>query len=127
MSTIAEQAQTYAPMDLQRRNNQEPPGPHNKTPQERYIPTIQIQSSKPAAQEPNGEARSMGINGLIKSYSGLNKFSGGWDEDLERSICIYKSMCSMCELIPQEKLNGLTVMLKDDSLDYYTDHSSGSK
>lgn len=60
----------------------------------------------------------MGLNGLIKAYHGPSKFGGGWEEDLEKSIRIYRSVSVMCYLSPQDKLKGVIFMLRDDAFDF---------
>lgn len=66
----------------------------------------------------------MRIKGLMKDYSDQNKYGGGWEEDLEKSIRIYGSITGMCDLIPNDEIKGLNVMLEDDELDYFTNNNS---
>lgn len=69
--------------------------------------------------------RSQGIQGLLKSYQGRQKYSGGWDEDLFGCIEIYEICCSMCHLTRKEKLEGLSIMLSGGALSYYATNIRG--
>lgn len=69
--------------------------------------------------------RSQGIQGLLKSFQGRTKYSGGWDEDLFGCLEIYEICCSMCHLTSEEKLEGLSVMLSGGALSYYATNIRG--
>lgn len=60
-----------------------------------------------------------GIEGLVKAYSGRTKYSGKYDEDLANAIQLYELTADMCTLSPQQRRNGIMVMLTGNALDYY--------
>lgn len=64
--------------------------------------------------------RTLGMTGLMRSYHGKQTFAAGWDEDLDNSISVYKSLSNMCEVSDSEKLRTLPVILSGDSLSYYS-------
>lgn len=45
---------------------------------------------------------SPGLSGLMKAYTGRQKYTGGWDEDLLGTVEVYEMACRMCELDKEE-------------------------
>lgn len=70
--------------------------------------------------------RSQGIQGLLKSYQGRQRYPGGWDEDLFGCIEIYEMFCSMCHLTSIEKLEGLPITLSERAMSYYSTNVRGA-
>ena len=65
------------------------------------------------------EQRPAGLSGLMRAYTGREKFSGAFDEDLNSALELYETMSRMCYLTEEQKAKGFPVMLRDDALNYY--------
>lgn len=61
-----------------------------------------------------------GLAGLSKSYSGQDKFTGKWEENLEGAILLYETFSKLWHLPKKEMSDGIPIMLSEDKLSYYT-------
>lgn len=52
----------------------------------------------------------------MKIYSGRPKYKGRWDEDLIGKIEVYEFCAVLCNLIDEEKCEGIPVMLDEEAL-----------
>lgn len=69
--------------------------------------------------------RSLGVNGLVKAFDKDDKYSGSYDDDLERSIRRFKTLAKMCEVPLDQRLHAIPIMLKGDALDFFDDYQEG--
>lgn len=60
------------------------------------------------------------MQGLMRSFSDKETFSGFWEEDLDSMITVYETMARMLEVVELEKLKGFPVMLSRDELIYFS-------
>lgn len=59
---------------------------------------------------------SLRLHELMKIYSGRPKYKGRWDEDLIGKIEVYEFCAVLCNLIDEEKCEGIPVMLDEEAL-----------
>ena len=58
----------------------------------------------------------------MKSYQNRTTFGGEWSDNLHSSIQLFESLCKMCRLTEDEKLQSVPVMLRDRKMKFYSEN-----
>lgn len=64
----------------------------------------------------------LGIQGLMRSFIGQNTFTGSWEEDLDSTISVYKTMSTICQLNEDKNIKAIPIMLSEYVFLYYSSH-----
>lgn len=70
---------------------------------------------------------SIGIQGLMRSFTGQQTFLCSWEENLDSTICVYETMETSSDVTEEERLKAVSVMLSGDPLLYHTSHAKQLK
>lgn len=90
-----------------------------------------IHFANPIERGPKDEqyanTRSMGINGVMKEFTGKTEFSGAYEEDLDDTLDVFETMARMCSIKNDEKSQSIPIMLKGDALSLLSRKSNESQ
>lgn len=101
---------------------------HRKPPNNSNDPTRKATERSPKERPTQDwQDKSMGIQGLMKAYTGKKLFSGEWSENLNNDLKVYDTLTAMCQLTPDEKRKGIPVMLTGNAFDFFAENADKCK
>lgn len=66
----------------------------------------------------SGHGNSLGIQGLMCSFTGKKLFPGSWEEDLDSIVSVYERLAKIFHVSDEDRLKAIPIMLSGDALIY---------
>lgn len=58
----------------------------------------------------------LGVNGMMRAFTGQDKFGGNFEDYLETTQKVYETLADMCDATPEQIKKSMPVMLKRKTL-----------